>query len=118
MTILIVNARQPPSGNHAAKGPSSVSLLGDTTNPLMGYASLFGRDVVHAGYAGSGVDMDDPSRQLQDNLGDAVKAALLSRRPILTHLNADTSWLLQLPYPTDAVKPAGRTRYNILIDPW
>lgn len=38
------------------------------------------------------------------------------RVPLLTHLNADTSWLLQLPYPSSAL--AGRIYYNILIDPW
>ena len=70
------------------------------------------------GFASPAVEMDDPSRQLQDNLDDAIRASFLSQRPILTHLNADTSWLLQLPYPTDAVRPAGRNRYNILIDPW
>lgn len=39
-------------------------------------------------------------------------------RPILTHLNEDTTWLLQLPYPSSENVPPGRTRFNILIDPW
>ena len=62
--------------------------------------------------------MDDPSRQLQGNLNDAVRATFLANRPILTHLNADTSWLLQLPYPVNAEMPAARSRFNVLIDPW
>ena len=44
---------------------------------------------------------------------------LRSPRPVLIHLNADTTWLLQLPYPPSATRrPRGRTRFNILIDPW
>lgn len=39
-------------------------------------------------------------------------------RPVLVHLNADTTWLLQLPYPPNANVPPGRSRFNILIDPW
>lgn len=39
-------------------------------------------------------------------------------RPVITHLNADTTWLLQLPYPASASPPPGRTHLNILIDPW
>ncbi|KAG5919652.1 hypothetical protein E4U61_000714 [Claviceps capensis] len=54
--------------------------------------------------------------------GDANQQwATLTRtvpRPILVHVNADTTWLLQLPYPPDAVVPQGRRRFNILIDPW
>jgi hypothetical protein len=39
-------------------------------------------------------------------------------RPVLSHLNADTSWLLSLAYPPTSTPPSGRSRYNILIDPW
>ncbi|KAG5930004.1 hypothetical protein E4U42_003466 [Claviceps africana] len=39
-------------------------------------------------------------------------------RPILVHLNADTTWLLQLPYPPKTMAPPGRRRFNVLIDPW
>jgi hypothetical protein len=48
------------------------------------------------------------------------KSKLLSApsRPVLAHLNADTSWLLSLPYPTNAGRPRGRSRFNIIIDPW
>lgn len=61
----------------------------------------------------------------------AWKAALQSPRPVLAHLNADTTWLLQLPIPRSlatsprsnaksksAPKDTRRSRYNILIDPW
>lgn len=40
------------------------------------------------------------------------------RRPLLTHLNADTTWLIQLPYPKSVSPPPGRTHFNILLDPW
>ena len=62
--------------------------------------------------------MDAPSLQLHETLDDSIQRALLSHRPILTHLNADTSWLLQLPYPPNAERPLGRSRWNIVIDPW
>ena len=62
--------------------------------------------------------MDEPSSQLHQNLKDTVGRTLASRRPVLTHLNADTTWLLQLPYPYDIVPPRGRSYFNILIDPW
>ncbi|KAI0158456.1 hypothetical protein BJ166DRAFT_527566 [Pestalotiopsis sp. NC0098] len=41
-----------------------------------------------------------------------------SSAPVLIHLNADTTWLLSLPYPPSAERPAGRARFNILLDPW
>ncbi|KAF2155313.1 hypothetical protein K461DRAFT_285302 [Myriangium duriaei CBS 260.36] len=59
-----------------------------------------------------------PSSQLQSDLHSAAAAALQDRRPILHHLNADTSWLLQIPRPDDDVKHSGRFYFNILIDPW
>lgn len=62
--------------------------------------------------------MDGPSLQLHENLYASVRRAVDLRRPILTHLNADTSWLLQLPYPPYANRPPGRSRWNILFDPW
>ncbi|KAI6783977.1 uncharacterized protein J7T54_001853 [Emericellopsis cladophorae] len=40
------------------------------------------------------------------------------QRPLLIHLNADTTWLVQIPYPSSAVPPSGRTHYNVLVDPW
>jgi len=62
--------------------------------------------------------MTDPNRQLQAELQDSVKRAFSNHRPLLTHLNADTSWLLQLPYPLEATPAEGRSSYNILLDPW
>jgi hypothetical protein len=68
------------------------------------------------------------------NLKDraAWRSALESPRPVLAHLNGDTTWLLQLPIPASATgastgaksktnktnKTARRSRFNILIDPW
>ncbi|TVY16875.1 hypothetical protein LARI1_G006324 [Lachnellula arida] len=44
-------------------------------------------------------------------------ASTPTRRPLLTHLNADTTWLLSLPIPSS--KPTNTRIYNhILIDPW
>ena len=65
------------------------------------------------------------------NLKDraAWRGALASPRPVLAHLNGDTTWLLQLPVPDSTVgasagaksktkKTARRSRFNVLIDPW
>jgi hypothetical protein len=57
------------------------------------------------------------NEQLQSSLLESVTSALASRKPILTHLNADTSWLLSLPYP-ESKKRQGVTYFHILIDPW
>ena len=62
--------------------------------------------------------MDEPSAQLQLDMRAAVINALSSRRPVLHHLNADSSWLLQIPRPESASRRGGRFYYNILIDPW
>ncbi|KAF1993931.1 hypothetical protein P154DRAFT_567666 [Amniculicola lignicola CBS 123094] len=62
--------------------------------------------------------MDAPSAQLHLELRDALVRSLATRRPLLHHLNADTSWLLQVPRPASAVKHGSRIYYNILIDPW
>ncbi|KAF2033056.1 hypothetical protein EK21DRAFT_98611 [Setomelanomma holmii] len=62
--------------------------------------------------------MDAPSTQLNLEIRDAVVKALATRRPILHHLNADTSWLLQIPRPANAIKHGSRIYYNVLIDPW
>jgi hypothetical protein len=61
---------------------------------------------------------DSPSSQLRGELRRATQTALASRRPVLHHLNADTSWLLQIPRPARAVERGARFYYNILIDPW
>lgn len=51
-------------------------------------------------------------------LQDTIKQAYTTRRPLLTHLNADTTWLLSIPYPENTIPPPGRFFFNILIDPW
>lgn len=72
----------------------------------------------------------DSSRAGAVNLMDraAWRSALATRRPVLAHLNADTTWLLQLPVPASAAAPprlrskaknaARCSHFNILIDPW
>ncbi|EKG18405.1 Major facilitator superfamily [Macrophomina phaseolina MS6] len=62
--------------------------------------------------------MDPPSAQLHQEVREAVTRQLEHRRPLLHHLNADSSWLLQIPRPVAATKKGGRAYYNILIDPW
>ncbi len=62
--------------------------------------------------------LDEPSAQLYLELGNEIQTALATRRPLLHHLNADTSWFLQIPRPESAVRNGGRFYYNILIDPW
>lgn len=59
--------------------------------------------------------MDNSALQLQGEFAASVIGTCNIPRPVLTHLNGDTSWLLQLPWK-DA--PSGRTLFNILIDPW
>ncbi len=61
------------------------------------------------------IGMDNSALQLQGELSASAIGTCNIPRPILTHLNGDTSWLLQLPWK-DA--PSGRSRFNILIDPW
>lgn len=58
--------------------------------------------------------LDEPSAQLHLDIRDSIQTALKTCRPILHHLNADSSWFLQIPRPI----PIGRVYYNILIDPW
>lgn len=68
--------------------------------------------------------MTAPEGKLTFNISDRAKlrSALLQAtdEPVLIHLNADTTWLVSLPYPPSAAtKPAaGRSRFNILLDPW
>ncbi|KAL8849592.1 MAG: hypothetical protein Q9221_005419 [Calogaya cf. arnoldii] len=56
--------------------------------------------------------------RLKEDLENAALDISKYRRPLLTHLNADTSWVLTLPYPPDVTPPPGRVLYNILIDAW
>ena len=62
--------------------------------------------------------MDEVSAQLQTELRSSVIDALGSNRPVLHHLNADSSWLLQIPRPQSALTRGGRYYFNILVDPW
>jgi hypothetical protein len=62
------------------------------------------------------IEEKDISVQLNATLRASVTDALLSRRPILTHLNADSSWLLSLPIPHHTIR--NRIYFHILIDPW
>jgi len=62
--------------------------------------------------------MDEVSAQLHTELRSSVIDALGSNRPVLHHLNADSSWLLQIPKPHTALTRGGRYYFNILIDPW
>jgi hypothetical protein len=45
-------------------------------------------------------------------------AALQGKRPVLVHLNADTTWLVQLPRPSSSDVNGSRTHFNLLLDPW
>lgn len=38
--------------------------------------------------------------------------------PIIHHLNADSSWLIQIPYPASSPSKNGRRYFNIVLDPW
>ena len=57
------------------------------------------------------------SQQLEHDLVTSIIQALSTRRLILTHLNADTTWPLSLAYPPNSTSSSDRLRYNILIDP-
>ncbi|KAF1813889.1 hypothetical protein P152DRAFT_448274 [Eremomyces bilateralis CBS 781.70] len=61
---------------------------------------------------------DSPSVQLNDDLSFAIIESLQQPQPLLHHLNADSSWLLQIPRPASARRHGGRVYYNILVDPW
>ncbi|KIV96052.1 hypothetical protein PV10_03634 [Exophiala mesophila] len=63
-------------------------------------------------------DGKQPGDQLQCELKASIRRAHQAKKPFITHLNADTTWLLSLPYPEPSLSPRGRSRYNILIDPW
>lgn len=62
--------------------------------------------------------MEQPSAVLPLCPGDLPAPSFPSHRPLLHHLNADTSWLLQIPRPAILSKHTGRQWFNILIDPW
>jgi len=64
------------------------------------------------------MDNYSPSAQLYDTLRASITDAFSTRRPLLTHLNADTTWLLSLPYPTRSQTSKNHVYYHILLDPW
>lgn len=51
-------------------------------------------------------------------LAKALREDASSSHAVLTHINADTTWLLHLPYPKGTTPPSGRRRLNVLLDPW
>lgn len=53
-----------------------------------------------------------------DALTSSLQRSRDTKDPLLSHLNADTTWLLSLPYPSQSSPPPGRSRFNLLIDPW
>ena len=56
--------------------------------------------------------------QRYDQLRGLVSQA---RRPILTHLNADSSWLMSFPCPpsgTDDAESTGKAYFHLLVDAW
>ncbi|KAF7960632.1 hypothetical protein EAE96_000307 [Botrytis aclada] len=66
--------------------------------------------------------MDQPmdlfSALLQATPNNSIRDTLNTSRPLITHLNADTTWLLSIPYPETAENLLNKTYYHILIDPW
>jgi hypothetical protein len=60
--------------------------------------------------------MDEPSAQLWQDLSRAVQHELAHRRPLLHRLHG-SSWVLQIPRPSNAVRHGSRFYYNILVDP-
>ena len=63
-------------------------------------------------------DIINTKQSIDDDLPDAFLRAHQRQRPLLTHLNADTTWLLSLPCSGHRASLPGRAFYNILIDPW
>jgi glyoxylase-like metal-dependent hydrolase (beta-lactamase superfamily II) len=69
----------------------------------------------------SGGRKDAVVRDESINISDIAswRESLQAQRPVLVHLNGDTTWLVQLPVPEGAASGTpSRTRFNILIDPW
>ena len=55
------------------------------------------------------------------NLPEELRASIVKcdgNAPIIHHLNADSSWLFQIPYPPNSPEAEGRRYFNILLDPW
>ncbi|KIV87962.1 hypothetical protein B0A52_05637 [Exophiala mesophila] len=47
-----------------------------------------------------------------------LKTAFSSKRPTITRLNDDTSWLVSIPHPDDDGVSGGPSFFNFLVDPW
>ena len=60
--------------------------------------------------------MDEPSIQRQLDLNRTVRHERATRRPLLHRLQG-SSWILQIPRPTNAVAHGARFYYNILVNP-
>ncbi|KAI9744583.1 MAG: hypothetical protein M1818_002112 [Claussenomyces sp. TS43310] len=54
--------------------------------------------------------MDGPTAQLQSELETSLATSLATQRPLLTHLNADTTWLLSIPVPPVPAQPLANFR--------
>lgn len=71
----------------------------------------------------SSSDSDPPAQSVSPTTAGSVPPD--RRRPIITSLNGDNSWLLSFPYPTTAPssstlnpKPRKKAYYHIAFDPW
>lgn len=62
------------------------------------------------------LSMDEPSVQLQLDLNRSIRHELSTRRPLLHRLQG-SSWVLQIPRPTNAVAHGARFYYNVLVNP-
>lgn len=98
-----------PSTSHQKRLPNIQSKLLPSCRPLS----------IHFQTMDSATDPQScpPSIHIS-NLEEWSRVLHSGHRPLLIHLNADTTWLIQLPYPTAVTPPAGRTHFNILLDPW
>src|SRR3569833_417830 len=69
-------------------------------------------------------DTDDPRRMVKLSDLKSRPAALQTRRPVLAHLNADTTWLIQLLVPSGTARGGStpeapqRAWFNILVVLW
>ncbi|ORX36228.1 hypothetical protein BD324DRAFT_481731 [Kockovaella imperatae] len=106
---------------------SSATLLGRRQPKTFDYVLVF------TSFPGQSIDSqrspsmvlwrsNDPlppkSQGMVCNLDKIVTSAWERKRPILHHLNADTTWLIQLPVPNPSTSSTSRRWFNVLIDPW
>jgi hypothetical protein len=90
--------------------------------PVLGHLSSGPSDGLYSNHHTKQIEYVNPQ-----NMASAAKLTLPEqptgspKRPVLYHLNGDTSWLIQIPRPScrgDAKKGNARAYFNILIDPW